>query len=370
MTSRDCAPVVLHVCLSLGWGGLEMYPIRIGTAQRQRGMKVYALALEGSRIAQDMQAAGIEVLTVSSRARAILQLPRLLHWVRERGITVVHSHKSADLLLLALLKSLYSLRLIFTEHMGAKRPKKDWLHRWIYGHVDMVLSISDETLKRNRAALPLPPEKIQRLWLGTELQRCDEPPENIRAELGIGPGPVIGMVGRMTPGKGQRELLEAFCLLKANHPQLQLLLVGGLHASEGANEPFVAELQRLIAECNLVDSVHMPGFRRDTPRMLQAMDVVVIPSHNEAFGLTVIEAMAAAKPIVGSSRGAIPEVLGEAGLLADPYNTDELSDAIKLFISRSSLAREYAMQAQKRALDNFSVIRHIQKLHDCYNHIP
>lgn len=366
MTSRDCAPVVLHVCLSLGWGGLEMYPIRIGTAQRQRGMRVYALALEGSRIAQDMQTAGIEVLTVPSRTRAILQLPRLLHWVRDRGITVVHSHKSADLLLLALLKSFAPLRLIFTEHMGAKRPKKDWLHRWIYGHVDMVLSISDETLKRNRAALPLPPEKIQRLWLGTELQRCDEAPESIRAELDIGPGPVIGMVGRMTPGKGQRELLEAFCLLKANHPQLQLLLVGGLHASEGANEQFVAELQRVIAERHLIDAVHMPGFRRDTPRMLQAMDVVVIPSHNEAFGLTVIEAMAAAKPIVGSSRGAIPEVLGEAGLLADPLLPDSIAAQIEIVLPSSRRATALAEQALHRVRSFFSIDSHMAVLNSYY----
>ena len=90
--------------------------------------------------------------------------------------------------------------------MGSKRPKKDPLHRWIYGKVDRVLSISDETLRRNPFALPLPAERIQRLRLGTELTSCEEEPALIRGELGIPTGPLIRMVGRFSPGKGQREL--------------------------------------------------------------------------------------------------------------------------------------------------------------------
>lgn len=359
-------PALLHICLSQGWGGLEMYPIRTGKGMLGRGWRVFGLALRGSQVAAGMREAGIEVLEVGSRAEALLRLPLLLRWLRQREIGVVHCHKSGDLLLAALLKSWHPLRLIFTEHMGVRRPKRDWLHRWIYGKVDLVLSISDETLRRNRIALPLPAERFRRLWLGTELQGCSEPAAAIRRELGLPDGPLIGMVGRFSRAKGQGELLKAFILLLARYPTAQLLLVGGKLATEGANEPFVAELQGFIDEHQLAERVHLTGFRRDTRRLLQAMDVVVIPSHNEAFGLTVIEAMAAGKPIVGADSGAIPEVLGEAGLLANVFDPAALAQQIMRVLNDPELAASLQTQARLRAEQEFGLAAHLMRLERCY----
>ena len=353
---------VLQICLSQGWGGLEMYPIRVGKGLVERGWRVFGLALAGSRVASDMKAAGFEVFEAASRNQAILRLPALLRWMKQSGIQIVHCHKSSDLLLAALLGTISSFRLIFTEHMGSKRPKKDPLHRWIYGKVDRVLSISDETLRRNRAALPLPAERIQRLWLGTELTSCEEEPALIRGELGIPTGPLIGMVGRFSPGKGQRELLEAFALLRTEFPDLQLLLVGGTLATEGAEEPLVTELERDIAQRQLGGAVHFSGFRRDTARMLQAMDVVVIPSHNEAFGLTVIEAMAAGKPIVGATTGAVPEVLGGVGLLADPFQPQVIAGQIKVLLRDPELSERLGKLARERAEQEFDMSQHLKAL--------
>ena len=368
--SKQVPGTVLHICLSQGGGGLEMYPIRVGQRLVERGWRVFGLALAGSRIATDMRSAGIEVFDVASRSRAILQLPALLRWIKYNGIGVVHCHKSGDLLLAALLKACTPFRLLFTEHMGAKRPKKDLLHRCIYGRVDRVLAISDETLKRNRAALPLPAERIQRLWLGTELQRCEESPAAIRRELGIpdGPllGPVIGMVGRFSRGKGQGELVQAFALLAHEFPTLQLLLVGGKREAEGADEAFVAELEAKVHREGWQERVIFSGFRRDTARMLQAMDVVVIPSHNEAFGLTVIEGMAAGKPIVGASTGAVPEVLGESGLLADPLDPAAIAAQLRRLLYSSELASELATGARARAEREFGMERHLDVLSDIY----
>lgn len=343
-----------------------MYPIRVGQRLVERGWRVFGLALTGSRVAADMKAAGFEVFEAASRNQAMLRLFVLLSWMKRNDIHLVHCHKSSDLLLAALLKSFYSYRLVFTEHMGSKRPKKDPLHRWIYGKVDLVLAISDETLRRNRAALPLPPERIQRLWLGTDLTYCEESPGVIRDELGIAAGPLIGMVGRFSPGKGQRELLDAFTLLRAEFTDLQLLLVGGKLASEGADEPFVIELERDIARKKLTDVVHLPGFRRDTARMLQAMDVVVIPSHNEAFGLTVIEAMAAGKPIVGATTGAVPEVLGGVGLLAEALQPKSIAGQVKAVLQNSELSARLGKLASERAEQEFDMSRHLDALCNHY----
>lgn len=159
-------------------------------------------------------------------------------------------------------------------------------------------SISDETFKRNLNALPVPENRITRLWLGTDISAQPIDNQNqiapIKSELGLpSDSIVIGNLGRVCSGKGQMELLEAFSLLRDKYSRLHLLLVGGLDASEGSDKKFVDELKDKIDNLGLTKRVHFAGFRTDTSRMLAAMDVVCLPNHNEAFGLTAIEAMAA-----------------------------------------------------------------------------
>ena len=354
---------LLHICLSQGWGGLEMYPLRVGSGMMARGWRVHGLALRGSKVAEGMKAQGFEVFELDSRGQGLRQLLTLRRWLKARDIRLVHCHKSGDLLLAALLKSLLPLRLLFTEHMGATRPKRDPLHRWIYGRVDLVLSISDETRRRNLKALPLPASRIERLWLGTDLTRCDEPAAEIRAELGVAEDALLlGVLGRIGRGKGQPDLLEAFLLLAQAHPRLHLLIVGGTQASEGSDEKVVAALRQRIAEAGVQERVLLTGFRRDTQRMLRVMDLVAIPSHNEAFGLTVIEAMAAGKAIVGASTGAVPEVLGEAGLLATPTDPAALAGQIASLLVDESLRQRLGMAARERAQREFSMSHHLDEL--------
>lgn len=96
--------------------------------------------------------------------------------------------------------------------------------------------------------------------------------------------------------------------------------------------------------------------------MLQAMDVVVIPSHNEAFGLTVIEAMAAGKPIVGATTGAVPEVLGGVGLLADPFQPQVIAGQIKVLLRDPELSERLGKLARERAEQEFDMSQHLKAL--------
>lgn len=102
-----------------------------------------------------------------------------------------------------------SLRLFFTDHMGVTCPKKDPYHRWAYGKVTRIFSISETTRQRNLAAFPLPPGRICRLYLGIAPapyvpRLTDTKRQALRDALGIPLGTVaIGLAGRLTPGKGR-----------------------------------------------------------------------------------------------------------------------------------------------------------------------
>src|SRR5690554_5604646 len=268
----------MHICLSDGWGGLEMYAARIIPELQRQGWECHGLTLAGSRVAESMAEAGIEPLTVPSRGRALLQVRHNLAYIKLNAIEALHCHKSSDLRLGALLVALRpSLKLLFTDHMGVTRPKKDLYHRWAYGKVTRLFSISEVTRQRNLAAFPLPSQRIRRLYLGIDpapYAPCldDQARTALRRELGVPEGAVaIGLPGRLTPGKGQEVWVEALARLAETRPELAWhgVLIGGLTAEEGSHEAHVAALRRRIDELGLASWITFTGFRRDLPRLFE-----------------------------------------------------------------------------------------------------
>ena len=363
---------VMHICLSDGWGGLEMYPGRIIPELKRQGWEPHGLALAGSAVAASLVEAGIEPLTVPSRGRALLQVGRVLAYLKRQGIGVLHCHKSSDLRLGALLATLRpGLKLFFTDHMGVTRAKKDLYHRWAYGKVTRLFAISDATRARNVAAFPLPAERIKRLYLGIDLEayrpRLSESAcVALRSELGVPPGSVvIGLPGRLTDGKGQDLWVEALGLLRERHPDLAWygVVIGGLTAAEGSDEAYVSRLQEQVASLGLEAQVHFAGFRRDLPQLFEALDIVCVPSHNEAFGLTVIEAMAAGKAVIGSDSGAIPELLdARTGRLASPEDAGGWSKALAELAGDAILRQRLGKAARERVRGGFSLAAHVTSL--------
>ncbi len=349
-----------------------MYPIRVGKDLIDQGYRVFGLCVAGTQVAQGMREAGIETFEVSSKASLVaFKLLSLNKWLKRHGVNTIHCHKSGDTLVSALLGLLTHRRTLFTEHMGVTRPKKDAYHRWVYSHIDQVLSISEETYQRNIKALPVPLEKIERFWLGTDIPTAPiEDPTHIaqiKSALNLPlDSIVIGNVGRVCSGKGQMELLEAFALVAADNSSLHLLLVGGLNLEHGSDPEFIEKVRARIMELQLSERVHLAGFRRDTHRMLAVMDIVCLPNHNEAFGLTAIEAMAAKKAIVGANRGALPEILSPVALLCNPLEPKDIADQLKVYLQDKDLQMLNATLALERARKEFSMNSHIAKLLDYY----
>ncbi|SDL58747.1 Glycosyltransferase involved in cell wall bisynthesis [Franzmannia pantelleriensis] len=364
---------VMHICLSSGWGGLEMYPSRIIPELEHQGWEVHGMALAGSRVADSLRAAGVTPLTVASRGQALLATVRILSYLRRHHIQVLHCHKSSDLRLAALLKSLRpGLRLFFTEHMGVTRPKKGLYHRWAYGKLSRLFSISEATRARNLKAFALPPERIQRLYLGIDPApyAAGDDSQALRGELGTPQGALlIGLPGRLTPGKGQDLWLEALARLAERAPALpwHAAMIGGLTASEGSDEAYVAELEAKVTALGLNERVSFAGFRSDLPRLLGTLDIVCIPSTNEAFGLTVIEAMAAGRPVIGADSGAIPELLdSEVGRLAAPDDPDAWARQLEALASDPGLRQRLGKAAAERVLRDFTLSAHVAALCTAY----
>lgn len=356
---------VLHICLSTGFGGLEMYPMRVGATMMSQGCNVYGIGQAGTPTNARMVETFDSTLSLSSRGEGYRKLLSIAQWIKQREIDVVHCHKSSDLMLAVLFKKICNFKLIYTDHMGVKRSKKDFYHRFIYRNVDLVLSISSFTRSGNVKALPIPESKIKKLWIGTEIADIEETEFNLKTELFLPLDTIlIGIVGRLSNGKGHLELLKAFRQLKLS--QAHLVIVGGLTAATGGSEDYVRMLESYVIENDLQDKVTFYGFTDKPNILLKTVDIVVIPSHNEAFGLTVIEAMAAKKAIVGSSYGAIPEILEDTGVIVDPFDTEAFANVIDSLSSSVEERERLAILARRRACDFFDQKKHVDTLLEIY----
>ena len=189
----------------------------------------------------------------------------------------------------------------------------------------------------------------------------------VRKEFGISEGElVVGMVGRLTQWKGQREFLRAAARIDAEIGNVRFLVVGGTTFSK---ESYLDELHDLTHALALTGKVIFSGFRTDIPQLTSAMDICVLPSVlPDPCPLVLFDYMASAKPIVASSTGGIPEIIehGEDGLLVDARKADELADAILRLLKDEPLRRRISEAAQKKVEKYFSIEKFVQQFEQLY----
>jgi glycosyltransferase involved in cell wall biosynthesis len=173
------------------------------------------------------------------------------------------------------------------------------------------------------------------------------PADGLRARLGL-EGLVLGYVGRLVPEKGILDLVEAAATFRG---PACLLLVGDGPLARAARERAASLDLRLV---------HVPAVPHDSVRdHLRAMDVLVLPSRDtagwrEQFGHVLIEAMACEVPVVGSDAGAIPEVIGDAGLLFPQGSRDGLRERVATLIASPSERRAWGRRGRERVLARYT----------------
>jgi len=204
---------------------------------------------------------------------------------------------------------------------------------------------------------PVSKDKILILHNGADLVQFD--PEKtdrnkIRREFEFNVDEiVIGMLARFTIGKGHEEFLWAAKELNKRYHNLKFLIVG--EASHGEND-YAEGIKKLAREYNL-ENVIFAGFRSDIPDVLSAMDIFVFPSHSEAFGIALVEAMAMAKPSVCADANGILDIAvdNETSLLFENKNGEDLFKKISALIESTEKRERFGKTARQRAMKLFDI---------------
>jgi L-malate glycosyltransferase len=196
------------------------------------------------------------------------------------------------------------------------------------------------------------PVDVDRLSSAANLDRGEA-----RVGLGIAPndGPVLGVVAQITPWKAQDDAVRVVAGLRSAHPGIRLLLVGSAKFVGGStrydNAAFLRRLWALVEALDLEDRVVLLGERADVPEVLRALDMLLVPSWEEPFGRSVVEALAVGVPVAATSIGGPREVLsdGVEGVLLPPRRPADWVEALSPLLSDRNTLAEMARAGRARA---------------------
>jgi glycosyltransferase involved in cell wall biosynthesis len=172
--------------------------------------------------------------------------------------------------------------------------------------------------------------------------------------------PVIGTFAHFSEKKGWRELVEAAARVVQQNPSAVFWFVG--------DGPLRAEIEGRAAALGCASSIRFPGFRSDVADLMNAVDLMALPSHREPFGLVYVEAGLLEKPVIACHAGGAPEVVapGETGLLVPPRDAPALSEAIATLLADRELASGFGRRGREQALDRFGWQRYLDGLDAIY----
>jgi glycosyltransferase involved in cell wall biosynthesis len=175
------------------------------------------------------------------------------------------------------------------------------------------------------------------------------------------PGPIL-FLGTLEPRKNLRRLIEAYALLLSRRPDIpDLVLAGAL------GTPALDLFSGPVSLAHAIDRIHLTGYVSDEERRRLYADasMIVLPSLDEGFGIPALEAMTLGVPVVASNRGALPEVIGSAGILIDPEDANALAAAIARVLDEPSLRRQMEEAGPARAAE-FTWRLSADRLYDAY----
>jgi len=337
-------PHVLHVLAPGPYGGLERVVRDLAIAQRESGRAVAVAAIASVTRAAEaflapLCAHDIQVHTVIVPARAYHQERRTFRaLLQETAPAVVHTHGYRADVVDGVTAARMGIPTVSTVHGftggGLRNRLYEALQVRSYRRIRAVVAVAESVARRLRASGvdPASLHVVRNAW------RPSDPPlprDRARAMLGIeGTVPVIGWVGRLSPEKGARWLLEADSHLDIPH---RVVIIG--------DGPESSDLRLRAAELGITDRVHWLGAVPDAARLFPAFDVFVLSSLTEGTPMVLFEAMSCEVPIVATHVGGVPDVLGpESAILVRPADPKALADAI-----RSTLEDPIAYTSRARA---------------------
>lgn len=365
---------ILHLTSHLNSGGITSYLLSLMPQQKRMGAHLCLWGKTGDRL-KDFQAVADEVFETVPRCKSELSprlwlaLPGLLTVLKQQSIDLMHAHTRTTQVLAEAAFRITKIPYVTTAHgFYQHRIGRKLFPCWGKAIFAISHAVRDGLMDTFKAShLPLikvVPNGIDIEKIQLAMHQLDR--KKIREEYGCGEGDcVVISASRLRPSKGIHFLISAFALAVKNRPELKLLIAGG------GDEGYLKKLKNQVKTADLESRVRFLGNVTEVERPFRAADIFVAPNLSpEGFGLSMLEAMAAAVPLAASRTAGARELLqgGEYGLLFEEEDVTGMARAIEDYAANPLLRRRIAEKALA-ASNNYSSYRMAESIQETYQEI-
>ena len=232
--------------------------------------------------------------------------------------------------------------------------------------MDKIIAISEAVKRDLVEKIGVSEKKVTKIYNGVDTEEFNPSVsgESFRKELNLGPVKLVGMVGRFTPEKGQDLFLRAAAKVIDEYRDVCFAVIGD---AKLGSEQFKQAMINLSVELGLENKVIFTGFRDDLPRVMAALDIVVVSSVAEPFGRVIVEALAMEKGVVVSDSGAIPEIVSnDCGILVNPEDNEGFKEAILGLLTDTQRCKGLGESGRRIVEEKFGIKRHVSEMEGLY----
>lgn len=359
---------VLHVLVALPRGGKERIVLDECKHGSRVGLKNAVVAFAGGDMLNDFLAAGVDVTLVYRRYPVDLTIIRMLRErIREHDIDVLHTHEPVEGMHALLAAVGFPVAHVMSVHGHLDDAKNRLAFAFLRRRVDRIAPVSIACMQREALGVnPSEATRVSVLCNGCDVSRLQETSAILRTELGLSSSErLAGMISHFVPGKDPLSVVFALQEVLPRIPNLHFVFVG----RKDDRFPLLYDECVGMAHKNPhADRIHFLGPRGDIAEVFGSLDLVVLSSVSETFGLAAVEAMVAGVPLLLSSIPAFVEVTrhGRHGHFFRPGDAADLARMMRTLLSDDALRMAHVVDARKWAEESYSLDKHLEELRQLY----
>ncbi|MBN1622153.1 MAG: glycosyltransferase family 4 protein [Endomicrobiales bacterium] len=292
--------------------------------------------------------------------------------IKNEKIDLINSNSYQGVLFTGIPAKLCKIPLVWTMHMWRLGSGIQGI--LINYFVSKVIAVSNAVKNYFIANSPVPESKIETVFLGIDTKKYTKlnKRSDIRNEFAVKDnGPLIAIVGRFQAIKGHIYFFEAAKLIKKEVPEIKFMVVGERIFDRKDDKDYPGQIKQIISDFGLENDVIFTGYRTDIPDILSAIDVLVMSSLKETFGLVLLEAMAANIPVVSTRCGGPEDIIEDSasGFLVKNMDPLSISNAVIKVLKNKQLRDEITNNAKNRVEQLFSINTQARKYESIYSSI-
>jgi len=358
------------------FGGGERHLSDLVSALAAHGHEVYVALRPNSPLRSRLPALFTDnLITLPLRnALDIGSAVRLSRFVRERRVEIVHAHVARDypLAAFAVSRSAHGAQLVVTRHVLFPLGRIHVLT--LARRVARVIAVSEGVAGVLRAQKIFAAGKIQVIFNGIDLEKfaihtCGFDRDAYRERLEMSAPLLVGTIGELSRVKGQEDFVRAAAIIAQRCTSVVEFVIVGEDSSPTGHTR--AHLEKLINQLGIADRVRLVGHRDDTAKLLASLDVFVSTSRSEAFGLSIVEAMAAGVPVVATATEGAREFITDntTGRLVPIGDVDALAEAVIDLLEHVKDRERLSANAREMVRARFSLERMVEATEQVYRDV-